>query len=63
MKEEKKRDEEEKRADEYKKGDRNSYILLAAIAGFAIGLLLDHPAIGMLIGVIIGKLYYDSRNK
>lgn len=58
-----KKENEEKRADKYRKGDQNSYIILAAIAGFAIGLLLDHPAVGMLLGVIIGKLYYNSRNK
>lgn len=46
-----------------RKEDKNSYIILGAIIGFAAGLLWDHPAIGMLIGVIIGKLVYDGKNK
>lgn len=45
-----------------KRGDQSSYVVIGAIIGFAIGLLLDYPAWGMLIGVIGGKLLYGSRN-
>lgn len=58
-----KQDETFPREKRPKKEDKNSYIILGAIIGFAAGLLGDHPAIGMLIGVIIGKLLYDAKNK